>query len=78
MNVGPVKSGMITPAPRMKNAVSPPRPINMIQKRVEASRTASLRRPFSRSSVNTGTNAADSAAFANRFVTRFGTWKAIV
>ena len=28
--------------------------------------------------MNTGTNAADSAAFANRLLTRFGTWKAIV
>ena len=28
--------------------------------------------------MNTGTNAADSAALANRFATRLGTWKAIV
>src|SRR3954453_20909646 len=69
---------MITPAPRMKNAVSAPRPISISQNSVEASRTASFRRPFSSSSVKTGTNAADSAAFANRFVTRLGTWTAIV
>ena len=39
----------------------------MIQNSVEASRSASLRlRPCCSRSVNTGTNAADSAAFANR------------
>ncbi len=78
MNVGPVNSGITTPAVRMKNAVSAPSPISMIQNSVEARRTASLRRFCSSSSVKTGTNAADSAAFANRFVTRLGTWKAIV
>jgi len=42
----PVNSGMITPAPRMKSAVSAPSTISRIQKSVEASRSASLRRPF--------------------------------
>ena len=50
----------------------------MIQNSVEARRKASLRRPCWSRSVNTGTNAADSAAFANRLLTRFGIWKAIV
>jgi hypothetical protein len=45
---------------------------------VPASRAASRRRPCSSSSVNTGTNAALSAASANRERTRFGIWKAIV
>ena len=62
----------------MNSAVIAPRPISMIQNSVEASRSASLRRPFCSRSVNTGTNAADSAAWANRFATRFGTWKASV
>ena len=50
----------------------------MIQNSVEASRNASLRLPCWSRSVNTGTNAADSAALANRLATRLGTWKAIV
>ena len=45
----------------------------MIQNSVEASRKASRRRPCWSRSVKTGTNAADSAACANRFATRFGT-----
>src|SRR3984893_2867131 len=77
-NLAPVNSGMTTPAPRMKNAVIAPRTISMIQSSVEASRSASLRLPCWSSSVNTGTNAADSAALANRLLTRLGTWKAIV
>ena len=49
------------------------------QNSVEASRSASrLRCPARSSSVKTGTNAALSAASANRLRTRFGTWKAIV
>ena len=54
-----------------------PSPMSMIQNSVEASRIASLRCPFCRSSVNTGTNAADSADWANRLATKFGTWEAI-
>ncbi len=50
----------------------------MIQNSVEASRKASLRRPCWSSSVKTGTNAAERAALANRLLTRFGIWKAIV
>ena len=73
-----MNSGMIAPAARMKNAVIAPRTISMIQNSVEASRNASLRRPCWSRSVNTGTNAADSAALANRLLTRFGIWKAIV
>ena len=45
---------------------------------VDASWNASRRLPFSSSSVKTGTNAALSAASANRLRTRFGTWKASV
>ena len=69
---------MITPAARMKNAVIAPSTIRMIQNSVEASRNASRLRPCCSSSVKTGTNAADSAASANRLRTRFGIWKAIV
>ena len=60
-----MNSGMTAPAARMKTAVIAPRPISMIQNSVEANRIASLRCPFCRSSVNTGTNAADSADCAN-------------
>ncbi len=73
-----MNSGMIKPAARMKNAVIAPRPISMIQNSVEASRIASLRCPFCSSSVNTGTNAADSADWANSCATKFGTCEAIV
>ena len=69
---------MIACAARMKTAVTAPSAITMIQKTVEARRKASLRRPSCKSSVKTGTNAAESAALANRLLTRFGTWKAIV
>ncbi len=62
----------------MKNAVIAPSAISMIQNSVDASRNASFLRPFCSNSVNTGTNAADSAAFANRLANRFGTWKASV
>ena len=46
--------------------------------RLEATRNASRRSPFSSSSVNTGTNAPWSAESANSARTRLGTWKAIV
>ena len=46
--------------------------------RLEATRNASLRSPFSSSSVKTGTKAPCSAESANSARTRFGTWKAIV
>ena len=51
----------------MKNAVIAPSAISMIQKTVEASRNASRFLPSCSSSVKTGTNAAESAALANRF-----------
>ncbi len=59
-------------------AVTAPSTRQMRKKRLEATRNASFRSPFSSSSVNTGTNAPWSAASANSARTRFGTWKAIV
>ena len=78
LNVVPVNSGMIVPARRIPNAVSAPSAIRMIQNSVEASLNASRLRPCWSRSVNTGTNAADSAAWANRFDIRFGICEAIV
>ena len=78
LNVLPVNSGMITPANTIPSAVNAPRTIRMIQNSVEASLNASRFRPCCSRSVNTGTNAADSAACANRFDIRFGIWDAIV
>ena len=78
MNVLPVNSGMIVPANTIPSAVNPPRAIRMIQSSVEASRKASRFLPCWSRSVNTGTNAADRAACANRFETRFGICEAIV
>ncbi len=46
LNASPVNSGMITPAARMKNAVTAPRTISMIQNSVEARRNASLLAPL--------------------------------
>ena len=71
--VGPVNSGMITPAAISKKAVIAVSAISMIQKSVDASRNASRRRPCWSRSVNTGTNAADSAAWAKRLAMRLGT-----
>ena len=48
------------------------------KKRLEATRNASFRSPFSSSSLNTGTNAPWRAESANSARTRFGTWNAIV
>ena len=50
----------------------------MIHSSVEASLNASRLRPCCNKSLNTGTNAADSAACANRFDIRFGICEAIV
>src|SRR5437763_9029153 len=50
----------------------------MIQNSVEAIRNASRLRPSCISSVNTGTNAADSAAWENRLLNRLGTCEATV
>ena len=54
------------------------RPRSRSQKRVEATRHARFRSPFSRSSLKTGTNADESAASATSERMRFGTWKATV
>ncbi len=77
-NFGPVNSGMIVPAARMKKAVTTLSAISRIQNRVEAKRKASSFLPFCNRSVKTGTNAADSAALANNCATKLGTRKAIV
>ena len=69
---------MTSGARTMKSAVSAPRPSSKSQKRVEATRQARLRSPFSSSSLKTGTNADESAASATSARTRFGTWKATV
>ena len=73
-----MKIGMISPAARMKIAVSAPSPISMIQNSVEARLSASRRRPFCKRSVNTGTKAAESADCAKSCAIRFGTNEAIV
>ena len=78
VNAVPVNSGMITCAARIPTIVSEPRATRMIQNSVEASLNASRLRPCWRRSVNTGTNAADSADCANRFDIRFGICDAIV
>ncbi len=71
-------SGMIRGASSVNSAVTPPSTRQIRKKKLEATRKASLRSPFSSSSVKTGTNAPCSAMSANRARTRFGTWKAIV
>ncbi len=67
-------SGAIT----MQSAVTAPRPRSNSQKRLDATRQARLRSPFSRSSLKTGTKAEESAASATSERRRFGTWKATV
>ena len=62
----------------MKSAVSPPSTSSVSQKRLDATRQARFRSPFSSSSLNTGTNADDKAASATSARTRFGTWNATV
>ena len=69
---------MIGSAKSTKSAVSAPQMRQIKKKRLDATRNASLRSPFSSSSVKTGTKAPWSAESANRARTRFGTWKAIV
>ena len=51
---------------RMKSALSAVRPSSISQKRLDATRQARLRSPFSISSLNTGTNADDKAASATQ------------
>src|SRR3954449_10817139 len=76
------KPGANTPmmgrASRMNSRVITPRTRQITKNRLEATRKASLRSPFSSSSVNTGTKAPWRAESANSARTRFGTWKAIV
>ena len=62
----------------MKKAVSAPSAASITNSSVEASRAASRFLPCAMCSMKTGTNAALSAASANRLRTRFGTWNAIV
>ena len=73
LNFGPVSSGMITPAARMNTIVIIPSTVSITQKSVRARCSASSLRSFCSRSVNTGTNAADRTALANRFATRLGT-----
>jgi hypothetical protein len=70
----PITQGAMT----MNTAVSPVRPSRRSQKRLEATRHARARSPFSSSSVKTGTKAEESAASATSARKRFGTWKATV
>ena len=62
---------------RTKSAVRPPRPISISQKRVDATRQARFRSPFTSRSLNTGTNAEESAESATSDRTVFGIRKAI-
>jgi hypothetical protein len=62
----------------MNSAVTAPRPSSKSQKRLDATRQARARSPFSSSSLKTGTNAEESAASATSARTRFGTWNATV
>ena len=78
VNVWPMNSGITKPAVAMKTTAIAPSTVRIRKNSVEASLSASLRRPCSSSSVKTGTNAALSAASANRLRTTLGTWKAIV
>ena len=65
-------------ANRMNTAVTAPSTRQIRKNRLEATRNASLRSPFSSSSLKTGTKAPWSAESANSARTRFGTWNAIV
>ena len=56
----------------MNRAVSPPSPSSTSQNRLEATRQARLRSPFSSSSLKTGTKADESAASATSARTVFG------
>ncbi len=57
---------------RMNSAVRPPRPSKTSQNRLEATRHARLRSPFSSRSEKTGTNADESAASATSARSVFG------
>ena len=69
---------MIGRANSTNSAVTTPSRIMIPKKRLDAIRKASLRSPFSSSSVNTGMNAPCSAESANSARMRLGTWKAMV
>ena len=69
---------MSSGAIRISSAVSAPRTSSVSQSSVDATRQARLRSPLSSSSLNTGTNAPDSAASATSARTRFGSWNATV
>ena len=69
---------MIGSAKTMKSTVRMPRTVVIRRNRLDATRNASRRWPFSSSSVKTGTKAPWSAESATSARTRFGTWKAIV
>ena len=75
---GSPNGAMTSGAKTIRSAVIAPRPSRRSQKRVEATRQARLRSPFSSSSLKTGTNADESAASATSERMRFGTWKATV
>src|SRR5215210_1729490 len=76
------KPGAINPitgsAKRTNSAVTAASTRQIRKNRLEATRNASLRSPFSSSSLKTGTKAPCRAESANRARTRFGTWNAIV
>ncbi len=74
----PVNAGTTSPATAIQSSVSAPSATRMTQNSVAATRNASRLRPCWIKSVNTGTNAADSAAWENRLLNRLGTWEASV
>jgi hypothetical protein len=69
---------MIQGASRIRSAVRAPSPRSTSQNRLDATRQARRRSPFSSNSVKIGTNAEERAASATSARTRFGTWKATV
>ncbi len=69
---------MIGSASSTNSAVSAPITRQIRKNRLDATRKASLRSPFSSNSVKTGTKAPCRAESANSARTRLGTWKAIV
>ncbi len=71
-------NGMITGASSTNSAVIRPSDTEITNTSADATRNASFRPRCSSCSVKTGTNAACSAASANRLRIRFGTWNAIV
>ena len=66
------------PSPESSRPVSAPSRAVMRLNTLQATVSASRLRPFSSSSVKTGTKAPWSAASANSARMRFGTWKATV